>query len=347
MPLSLAQRAQQRAGMRSARERLARAVASVGAWVLLLTVVAIPMFLVFQWWSAAPLGDGGEQLLVLVWGTFKATLAAVLIAVPIGLGAAIHVASFVGERWRGRLRVAMELLESLPTVLIGLVAAIWLAPFLKFHLLATLLAVAFFAAGIALLGRTVGLRERRRWVVLPLLILPIMLLVVLVASFFAPSAGWQPLNPWNAVVVGVAMGLANVPLVFNSAEASLRCIAVSFGNSAQALGAQPLQIIRTLLLPLAWPAMLGSALLAASRCSGETMIILMASSNTPLLSANPFDGLRSLAADVVLSLPVAAHSSEAYSRLLLATLLLFAISFVLDLLARRFRADPLHTESRA
>ncbi|MFZ2234887.1 MAG: hypothetical protein WAV67_00745, partial [Dokdonella sp.] len=124
-------------------------------------------------------------------------------------------------------------------------------------------------------------------------------------------------------------------------------IAASFGTPAQALCAKPLQMIRTRLLPLAWPAMLGSALLAASRCSGETMIVLMASSNTPLLSVNPFDGLRSLAADIALSLPVAAPSSAAYSRLLLATLLLFAISFVLDLLARRFRGDPLNTENRA
>ncbi|MEO6076283.1 MAG: hypothetical protein ABIP56_05715 [Dokdonella sp.] len=345
--LSLAERARQRARMRSARDRFGRAFASVGASVLLLTILAIPLFLVFEWWSAAPLGDGGEQLLVLVWGTLKATLAAVLIAVPFGLGAAIHVAAFVGPRWRGRLRVAMELLESLPTVVIGLVAAIWLAPFLKSHVLALLLALALVSAGIALLARTVGLRERRRWAMLPLLMLPIILIIVVAASYFAPLNGWQPLNPWNAVVVGVAMGLANVPLVFNSAEASLRRIAVSFGTSAQALGAQPLQIIRTMLLPLAWPAMLGSALLAAARCSGETMIVLMASSNTPLLSANPFDGLRSLAADIALSLPVAAPSSAAYSRLLLATLLLFSISFVLELLARRFRVDPQQTENRA
>lgn len=345
--LSLARRAQQRARARLARERIGRAVASVGASVLLLTIIAIPLFLVFQWWSAAPLGDGGEQLLVLVWGTVKATLAAVLIAVPIGLGAAIHVAAFVGERWRSRLRIMMELLESLPSVVIGLVAAIWLAPYLKSHVFAVLLALLVLAVVIALLARTVELRTRRRWALLPLLMLPIIFLVVVGASFFAPASGWQPLNPWNAVVIGVAMGLANVPLVFNSAEASLRRIAVSFGTPAQALGAQPLQTIRMLLLPLAWPSMLGSALLAASRCSGETMIVLMASSNTPLLSANPFDGLRSLAADIALSLPVAAPASAAYSRLLLATLLLFAISFVLDLLARRFRGDPLQMENRA
>ena len=333
--------------MRSARERLGRATAAVGASILLATIFAIPLFLMFQWWSAAPLGDGGQQLLVLVWGTVKSTLAAVFIAVPIGLGAAIHVAAFVGERWRGRLRITMELLESLPSVVIGLVAAIWLAPYLKSNLFGVLLSLLTLTVGIALLARYVVVGERRRWALLPLLILPLILLVVVAADFFAPQSGWQPLNPWNAVVVGVAMGLANVPLVFNSAEASLRRIAVSFGTPAQALGAKPLQLIRTLLLPLAWPAMLGSALLAASRCSGETMIVLMASSNTPLLSANPFDGLRSLAADIALSLPVAAPSSAAYSRLLLATLLLFGISLALDVLARRFRATPLYSENRA
>ena len=345
--LTLAQRARQRATTRLARDRFGRVLAGVGASMLLLTIVAIPGFLFVQWWSAAPLGDGGEQLLALVWGTIKATIAAVLIAVPIGLGAAIHVAAYVGERWRGRLRVAMELLESLPSVVIGLVAAIWLAPFLKFHLPAIFLALILIVVVIAFLARSVRLRGRRHWALLPLLILPMLLVVVVAVSYFAPISGWQPLNPWNAVVVGVAMGLANVPLVFNSAEASLRRIAVSYGATAQALGAQPLQMIRTLMLPLAWPAMLGSALLAASRCSGETMIVLMASSNTPLLSANPFDGLRSLAADIALSLPVAAPSSSAYSRLLLATLLLFVISFVLDVLARRCRSDALYKENRA
>lgn len=345
--LSLAQRARQRAVARSIRDRLGRVLAGVGASLLLLTIVAIPLFLFVQWWSVAPLGDGGEQLLTLVWGTIKATIAAVVIAVPIGLGAAIHVAAYVGERWRGRLRVAMELLESLPSVVVGLVAAIWLAPVLKVNLPALFLALTLMVVVIALLARSVRLRERRRWAFLPLLLVPVLLVVVVAVSYLAPSSGWQPLNPWNAVVVGVAMGLANVPLVFNTSEASLRRIVVSFGTPAQALGAQPLQMIRNLMLPLAWPAMLGSALLAASRCSGETMIVLMASSNTPLLGANPFDGLRSLAADIALSLPVSAPSSVAYSRLLLATLLLFAISFVLDVLARRCRSDVLYKENRA
>jgi phosphate transport system permease protein len=85
--------------------------------------------------------------------------------------------------------------------------------------------------------------------------------------------------------------------------------------------------------------------LGASRCLGETMIVLMASGNTPLVDANPLSGLRTISAELALGLPEASPPGGAYRMLLLAALVLFVLTFVMNLLAARARAR-LHRDAR-
>lgn len=332
---SLADRASRCLRLRQRRERIGEGIAAAGAAMLAIAVVAIPLFLLVEAWGAGVIGRDGTPLLILLAGTVKATVAALLVAVPLGIGAAIHVAVFAPAIGRERLRSLMETLEALPSVVIGLVAAIWLAPLLKARGAVVLVAVVALMLCLLLLSRLARMEGRRRWALLPFALLPLPVLALWLAWRGLPAEGyWQPLNPWNAVLVGIAMGLANVPMLFNHAEAALRDALDRHGTAALALGARPLQLLRSLILPLALPQLAAATLVVAARCSGETMIVLMASANTPIASLDPFDGLRSLAAELALTLPITGPGSPAYARLLLATLLLFAISLALDSMAR-------------
>lgn len=334
--VDLTERAAGRYRLRCVREKVSRGLSGAAAFLLVLIVLAIPFFIVSELWSrtesmAAEIVHVG----VLLLGTLKATLAAMLVAVPLAVGAAVYVAMYLSDVWRERLRAGMEMLEALPSVVIGLLAAVWLAPLLKMSGVLLLISVLSAVFLICLLA-CMPFQRHLTWRPVAIWLTPLGLLglVGALSSFTVPAA-WQPANPWNAVLVGVAMGLANVPLLFNLVESALRDASNRYARSALTLGAQPAQVLSTLLFPVAKPALLGAICTVAARCNGETMIVLMASANTALISMNPFDGLRSLAADLALSLPFAELSSPLYTRLLIAALLLFAMSVLLDWLARR------------
>ena len=156
-----------------------------------------------------------------------------------------------------------------------------------------------------------------------------------------------PASPWNAVLIGLALGLAAIPLVFSIAEDALMLIPSTHVQAALALGATRWQALRSIVLPAARPGLIAAVVLGASRCLGETMIVLMASGNTPLGDPNPLEGLRTMSAELALGLPEAAPPSGAYRMLLLAALVLFALTFVLNLLAAHARARIRRARARA
>jgi phosphate transport system permease protein len=224
---------------------------------------------------------------------------------------------------------------------LGLIAVAALAPWLKPNV-ATLLAIlivvptALIAAAMAF-----GTRARKQVGWLPLWLVPALLAVAaVVAVTIGPhQRGWiVPGSPWNAVVVGLALGLAAAPLVFSLAEEALTSIPATHVQAALALGATRWHAVRSIVLPAARPGLLAAIALGASRCAGETMIVLMASGNAPLAGADPLEGLRTISAELALAMPEAGPASGAYRALLLAALALFALTFVLNLFAARMRS---------
>ena len=149
------------------------------------------------------------------------------------------------------------------------------------------------------------------------------------------------------MLVGLALGLAAVPLVFSIAEDALMLIPATHVQAALALGATRWQALMSIVLPAARPGLLAAVALGASRCLGETMIVLMASGNTPLADPNPLSGLRTISAELAVGLPEAASPGGAYRTLLLAALVLFGLTFVLNLLAERARMRLHRSAERA
>lgn len=342
----LAARFAQRAALRARRERWLRRCLGIAAALLAALAVAMPLFLLA---SARVTPGWSETLLPLLGGSFKAALCALAVAIPLALGAAIWCARFAPPAWRKVLKPLFELFEAVPAVVLGLIAALLLAPWLTRHVLALAIFVAALAPALAaagLLWRQVApLRWQRAsaawevWLSLPLLAL--LAWGALAAgdalADTAVAAMVRPQSPWNALVVGLMLGLAVMPTIFTLAEDALFAVPAELALGAQALGATRWQALWHLLLPVAAPGIAAALLLGFSRALGETMIVLMAGGNTPLLDASPLTGLRSIASNLALEAPEATPGGGHYGLLLLSALLLFGLCLLLNAVAEQVR----------
>lgn len=317
---------------------------------MLLLLCAIPAYLLA---SAASIPFAAQspdwaRLGVLFGGSLRATLCALVFAVPVGIGAALFAAQFGAARLRGWLRAALELLEAVPTVVLGLIAFATLAPWLATHVGAVL--AAFVARPCALLAWGFAVRlPRRRLGWMPMWGVPLVvaaLLLGLLAGSGAGAARLTPTSPWNALLVGLVLGVATLPTVYAMADDALAALPPARTQAALALGATRWQALVTVALPAAAPGLIAAACMAAARCFGETMIVLMASGNTPLGGFDWLVGLRSLSAELALELPRSAPSGAAWRELLLVALLLLATTMLLHGASRLLRAR-LHARMRA
>ncbi|WP_141321820.1 ABC transporter permease subunit [Halomonas halmophila] len=314
-----------------------------------------------RWQPALPEGGGEPRfgMLPLVWGTLEAAAWSLVIAVPLALGAAAHSALFMSPRLRARLRPTLELMEAMPGVVIGFVAGLVLAPWLDNHLALGAVLLILLPPGVLLAGglwSRLGGRLHRRlpmgWAAVWLM--PWLLVIWGLAVWLAPllEAWWfgGSLRTWlevhlglayanrNAIIVGMAMGFAVMPSIYALAEDALSGVPGNLVEGAEALGATRWQTLWKVVLPAAGPGVLSAVMIGAGRAVGETMIVLMASGNTALMTANPLDGLRSMAASIAIELPEAAPGGTHYRLLLLAALLLFAFTFCVNTLAEVVRA---------
>jgi phosphate transport system permease protein len=71
-------------------------------------------------------------------------------------------------------------------------------------------------------------------------------------------------------------------------------------------------------------------MIGLGRAIGETMIVLMATGNTPLMDASPFNGFRALSACIAVEIPEAPMGGTLYRVLFLQALLLFLFTFVIN-----------------
>jgi len=134
----------------------------------------------------------------------------------------------------------------------------------------------------------------------------------------------------NAMVVGCAMGFAVIPTIFSIAEDAIYGVPKSLSDGSLALGATPWQTLVGVILPTASPGMFSAVMIGLGRAVGETMIVLMATGNTPIMDWNLFEGMRTLAANIAVEMPESAMNSSHYRILFLAALVLFMFTFVVN-----------------
>ena len=298
------------------------------------------------------------SLVPLILGTAKGTFYALLFALPLAILAAIYTAEFASPRVRGLVKPSVEVMASLPSVILGFLAGLWLAPLLESHLLGTLLLLP--TVPTVVLAAAWGWQYApEAWVRQVARVGEIYLLgaVTLLVAWLAYALGpvfedlafdghflrWLRQDAGvgydqrNCLVVGFAMGFAVVPLVFTICEDALSSVPSHLRAGSLALGATPWQTAIKVVLPMALPGIFSASMIGLGRAVGETMIVLMATGNTPIMDWNIFNGMRTISANIAVELPEAPHQGTLYRVLFLSGLLLFIATFFINSLAEIVR----------
>ena len=152
-----------------------------------------------------------------------------------------------------------------------------------------------------------------------------------------PQATGTRFEQRNSLVLGFIMGFAVIPVIFTIAEDALSNVPKNITAAAAALGANRWQVVRTVMLPIASSGIFSALMIGFGRAVGETMIMVMATGNTPLTEWNLFNGMRTLSANIAVELPEAPVGSTHYRTLFLGAVVLFAMTFVMNTIAEILR----------
>lgn len=298
------------------------------------------------------------SLTPLVVGTLKGTLYSLLLAIPLGVLGAMFASQFLHPKLLGLIKPTVEIMASLPSVVLGFLAGLWLAPLLERTFPALLLAfvalpLSVWLAGIGWSRLPLGFRQRypagaEVGLYLVVVAAAIALCGLLSAPFERLAFGgsfpaWLvqstglPYDQRNAVVVGLAMGFAVIPIIFAISEDAFSNVPKSLIAGSLALGANRWQTVTRVVLPTASPGIFSAVMIGFGRAIGETMIVLMATGNTPIMQLNAFNGFRTLSANIAVEIPEAPHGGTLYRTLFLAALLLFVLTFVVNTVAELVR----------
>jgi phosphate transport system permease protein len=298
------------------------------------------------------------SLTPLVYGTLKGTFYALLFAVPLALLAALYVSEFMHPSVKAYVKPAVEIMAALPSVVLGFLAGLWLAPLVERVVpglfLLPLIETACILAAL-LLWRLLPLHARTRlrpgtevFLLLPVVVAGAWLALGLGGLVEAQLLGGD-YRGWllsalgltydqrNSLVVGVAMGFAVIPIIFTIAEDSLANVPQHLRAGSLALGANRWQTALRIVLPTASPGIFSAIMIGFGRAVGETMIVLMATGNTPVMDANIFSGFRALSANIAVELPEAPEGGTLFRILFLAAFLLFCLTFAVNTVAELVR----------
>ncbi|MEO0483341.1 MAG: ABC transporter permease subunit [Planctomycetota bacterium] len=158
------------------------------------------------------------------------------------------------------------------------------------------------------------------------------------------SLGWDPrssiFGPFsqrNAMVVGIIMGFAVIPIIYTLADDAMTSVPDSLRSASIGAGATRWQTALRVVTPVAGSGIFSAIMIGLGRAVGETMIVLMATGNTPVMDWNLFEGLRTLAANIAVELPEAPPGGTHYRVLFLCGLTLFVLTFFINTTAEAVR----------
>lgn len=312
------------------------------------------------WQSSSASNDFEPKfsLTPLAFGTLKAAFYAMLVAIPLSIFGAVFTAYFMAPRMRRYVKPTIEIMEALPTVILGFLAGLWLAPYLEKHLPGIFALLLILPLGVVLFSYLWSrLPSRYRHVIPEGWQVTLLIPVVLLVSWFALAIS-SPLENWlfggdmpmwlsrelginydqrNSIVVGLAMGFAVIPTIFSIAEDAIFAVPRHLTNGSLALGATPWQTLVRVVLLTASPGIFSAVMIGMGRAVGETMIVLMATGNTPVLDMSLFQGMRTLSANIAVEMPESELNSTHYRILFLAGLVLFLFTFLFNTMAEIIR----------
>jgi phosphate transport system permease protein len=314
----------------------------------------------YLWQSSAATSDFEPKfsLSPLALGTIKGAFYAMIFAVPLAVLGAIFTANFMAPPLRQVVKPTVEIMQALPTVVLGFLAGLWLAPFVEANLPGVFLTLILLPLSIPVAGYGWGRLPARIRFLVPagweaVLLVPIVLGIVwlcfalakpLELLFFAGNMqGWMDqtlgigYDQRNCLVVGIAMGVAVIPGIFSIAEDAIFSVPKQLTLGSLALGATPWQTLIGVVLPTASPGIFSAVMIGLGRAVGETMIVLMATGNTAVMDFSAFSGMRTFSANVAVEMPESEVGSTHFRLLFLAGFVLFLFTFAINTLAEVIR----------
>lgn len=314
----------------------------------------------YVWQSTGGTDDFEPKLSLtpLAYGTLKGAVYALLFAIPLSIFAALCVSQFMHPTLRNTIKPIIEVMAALPSVVLGFFAGLWLAPVIE-KIIPAILTMPFVLTIFTLIA-VFG------WQTLPrrikgkfkegselFLLVPVILLGIIVTlwlnspvehiffsgdykSWFYNVLGLQ-YDQRNSLIVGFAMGFAVVPIIFTISEDALSSVPKHLAAGSLALGANRWQTAVRVVLPTAGAGIFSAVMIGLGRAVGETMIVLMATGNTPIMDWSMFNGFRALSANIAVEIPEAPHGGTLYRILFLAALLLFFFTFIINTAAELVR----------
>lgn len=228
-------------------------------------------------WAPTSRHNPTYGVLALIAGTASVTGLAMAVAVPLSLGAAVYIAEFAAGRTREALKVSIELLAAIPSVVWGFI-------------------------GLSVANK-------------------------LIIQIFDVPVGLNVLN------AGIILGLMAAPIMTTIAEDALKAVPEGYREAAEAMGATRLQVVIRVVIPAARTGLAAAVLLGVGRGFGETMAVLMASGHSINIPHSVFDSVRALTATIAAELGETPVGSEHYRALFTLGILLFAVTFLINLLA--------------
>jgi phosphate transport system permease protein len=312
-------------------------------------------------WQSSSASNDHEPKLSLVplsFGTLKAAFYAMLLAAPLAILGALFTAYFMAPKMRNVVKPSIEIMEALPTVILGFLAGLWLAPLIETHLPGAFSLLLLMPIGILLCAWGWGLMPRSVRHVIPegweaLLLIPMVILVGWGSIAMSPALEsllfdgnmrhWMSeemgvgFDQRNSIIVGLAMGFAVIPTIFSIAEDAIYGVPRHLSQGSLALGATPWQTMIFVVLLTASPGIFSALMIGMGRAVGETMIVLMATGNTAVMDFSIFEGMRTLSANISVEMPEAEVDSTHYRVLFLAALVLFMFTFFFNTIAEIVR----------
>jgi phosphate transport system permease protein len=298
------------------------------------------------------------SLIPLILGTLKGTFYALIFAIPIALFGALYTALFSHPKIKNIIKPTVEVMAALPSVVIGFLAGLWLAPLLE-RILPGVMLIFIISPVMMIVGVFIW-KNFKNWTGIPLktgfellIIIPLLILGIQVSLWLGPSfelfafAGdyraWlkeffnEQYDQRNSIVVGFAMGFAVIPIIFTICEDALSSVPQHLSSASLALGATRWQTAVRVVLPTASPGIFSAIMIGFGRAIGETMIVLMATGNTPILDFSPFNGMRTLSANIAVEIPEAPYQGTLYRVLFLTATILFIMTFIVNTVAEIVR----------
>ena len=234
-----------------------------------------------------PISDPPQfGILPLILGSLLVTFGAIVIAVPLGLAAAIYVAEIAPVWLRDILKSGIELLAAIPSIVLGFIGIVTLAPFLK-------------------------------------------------SIFNLPSG-------LTALAGSIMLAFMAMPTIVSIIEDAIVSVPKNYKEGSLALGATRWQTIYRVTLPAASSGILAAIMLGIGRVVGETMAVLMITGNAAVMPTSFLQPVRTLTATIAAEMGEAVGGSGHYYALFAIGIVLFIISFIINLLADMF----LHRKKR-